>query len=154
MRTVTAKFLVPVTYAGPDLIENTASATTSSPESVLGNNTAVYRWPTALQRIAGFNTLPPAGSSTPEMPPAPWAVPPSRPGLTRTFNVRSTCGLPGNASSVSFNITVTGPTRRRRPAALRGRDASRRSPRPSTTPPGQTRANNGIVPLSPRGPSA
>ena len=107
-RTVTAKFLVPVTYAGPDLIENTASATTSSPESVLDNNTALSL--TAVLKVAGFNTLPPCRIADTRNANGPLGGPALAAGQSRTFDVRSTCGLPGNASSISLNITVTGPT--------------------------------------------
>ena len=147
-RTVTAKFLVPVTYAGPDLIENTASATTSSPETVLDNNTALSV--TAVLRVAGFNTLPPCRIADTRNANGPLGGPALAAGQSRTFDVRSTCGLPGNARSISLNITVTGPTSGGDLRLFAG----------GTQPPlasainyaaGQTRANNGIVPLSASG---
>ena len=104
--------------------------------------------PTAITRVQGFYALPPCrladtrGAS---------GVPIGGPALgrrapVRTFNVRELCGLPGNAIAISYNVTVTGPT---------SAGDLRLFPGGSTSPAsvinyvsGQTRANNGIVPLA------
>jgi uncharacterized repeat protein (TIGR01451 family) len=144
-RTVTAKFLVPASYVGPDLIENTASATTSSPESDLGNNQALAA--TAVVRIAGFHTLPPCRIVDTRNAVGPLGGPALPAGGSRTFDVRAICGVPGNASSVSVNLTVTGATGS---GDLRLFAGGTSAPASSSInyAAGQTRANNGIVPLS------
>jgi uncharacterized repeat protein (TIGR01451 family) len=147
-RIVTGKFLVPSNYAGPDLIQNTASATTTSPEPVLDNNSSTAA--TAVLRIAGFNPLPPCRIVDTRDAAGPYGGPALPAGAARTFNVRSKCGIPDNASSVSLNLTVTGPTGA---GDLRLFAGGTNPPLASAINYGadQTRANNGIVPLSTTG---
>jgi uncharacterized repeat protein (TIGR01451 family) len=144
-RTITAQFLVPTSYVGPDVILNIASATTSTGDSFPDNNVATAA--TGVLRVAGFHTLPPCRIVDTREAAGPLGGPALPAGAARVFNVRSTCGLPDNASSVSLNITVTGPAG----------DGDLRLYAGGTNPPvasainyagGQTRANNAIVPLS------
>jgi hypothetical protein len=69
---------------------------------------------------------------------------------TRTFALTGTCGIPASATAVSINVTVTGPTD---PGHLRVFPGGNPLPAVSTInySPGQTRANNAIVPLGPGG---
>ena len=64
--------------------------------------------------------------------------------------MRRLCGLPDNAIAVSFNVTVTAPTGS---GDLRIFPGGASAPVASTINwgPGQTRANNGIVPIGPDG---
>jgi uncharacterized repeat protein (TIGR01451 family) len=145
-KTITATFSVPASYSGPDPIVNTAtisSATVTDPFP--GDNTATAS--TAITRVQGFYTLPPCRiADTRGVQGVPIGGPSLAAGATRSFDVRERCGLPGNAIAVSYNITVTGPT---------GAGNLRLYPGGTTSPAsainyvaGQTRANNGIVPIA------
>ncbi len=146
-RTITATFNVPAGYSGVDPIVNSATVTSASTtDPVPGNNTAVA--PAALTRVQGFHSLPPCRlADTRGASGVPIGGPPLAAGLpVRTFNVRELCGLPGNAIAISYNLTITGPT---------SAGDLRLFPGGSTSPAsvinylsGQTRANNGIVPLA------
>jgi streptogramin lyase len=99
----------------------------------------------------GFYTLPPCRVLDTR---AATGVPLGRPalaaGAVRSLPVRRLCGLPDNAIAASLNLTVTAPT---------GAGNLRLYPSGSGAPlasvinyaVGQTRANNGIVPIGPDG---
>jgi uncharacterized repeat protein (TIGR01451 family) len=147
-RTVTATFTVPLGYAGANPILNTATVTTTTAESITNNNSATAA--TAVTRVAGFYSLPPCRILDTR---ASGGVPissggqPLFGGNTTTLDVRGACGLPGNAIAISFNATVTQPTDA---GNLRLFPADVAVPGTSSINylAGQTRANNGIVPLS------
>ena len=71
-------------------------------------------------------------------------------GEARNLKVRRLCGIPDNASAVSFNLTVTAPTNA---GNLRIYPGGSAAPLASVINygAGQTRANNGVVPLGPDG---
>ena len=130
-RTVTAKFLVPVNYAGPDLIQNTASATTSSPESVLDNNHAICGHRASSHRGLQ-HPAPLPDRRHPQCRRPAWAVPPSPPAS----RAPSTCARPAACPATRARSRST--SRSRAPPAagdlrLFAGGRSRRSPRPSTT---------------------
>jgi hypothetical protein len=68
-------------------------------------------------------------------------------GVERTFTLHGACGIPATAESVALNVTITGPTGSGHVTLYPGDTAV---PATSTLNfrPGQTRANNAIVPLS------
>jgi len=97
----------------------------------------------------GFYTLPPCRViDTRDVAGVPFGGPALTPGV-RTFNVRERCGLPGNAIAASFNLTITGPTAAGNLRLYPGGASSSASAINYLA--GQTRANNGIVPLSANG---
>ena len=138
--TITSTFTVPATYAGSDPILNTATVT-SSADLNSANNAATAA--TALARVEGFYTLPPCRVLDTRGLDGPALLG----GLTRTFNLRDLCGLPANAIAVSFNVTITQPNVA---GDLRLYPGGSAAPLASSInfAPGQTRANNGIVPVS------
>ncbi len=138
--TITSTFAVPSTYAGTDPILNTATVT-SSADNNPANNTATAA--TAIARVEGFYTLPPCRVLDTRDADGPALLS----GVARTFNLRDLCGLPANASAVSFNVTVTSPNVAGNLRLYAGGTAA---PLASSInfAPGQTRANNGIVPVS------
>ena len=71
-------------------------------------------------------------------------------GANRTFAIRNQCGIPAGATSVSINVTVTGPTAQ---GLLTFYAAGAPPPLVSTINygAGQTRANNAILPLGAAG---
>jgi hypothetical protein len=71
-------------------------------------------------------------------------------GTNRVFTIGDVCGVPSTATAVSVNMTVTGPTVA---GHLRLYPAGAALPLVSSVnyAAGQTRANNGIVPLGPGG---
>jgi hypothetical protein len=71
-------------------------------------------------------------------------------GTNRVFTIGEVCGVPSTATAVSVNVTVTGPTVA---GHLRLYPAGAALPLVSSInyAAGQTRANNGIVPLGPGG---
>jgi uncharacterized repeat protein (TIGR01451 family) len=147
-RTVTATFTVPSSYSGANPILNVATITTTTADSNPANNVATAA--TAVVNVAGFYPVSPCRIVDTRLS---GGVPigggyPLFGGTTLTADVRGACGLPGNATAISFNATVTQPT---------AEGNFRVYPGNLSTPPatstfnyaaGQTRANNGIVPLS------
>jgi hypothetical protein len=79
-------------------------------------------------------------------PAGPFGGPALAAGSERTFTIAGRCGIPVNAKAVSFNITITGPTSLGHLSLYPGGTPA---PLVSTINfrPGQTRANNAIVPL-------
>jgi uncharacterized repeat protein (TIGR01451 family) len=138
--TITSTFTVPATYAGSNPILNTATVT-SSADLNNANNSATAA--TALARVEGFYTLPPCRVLDTRGLDGPFL----RAATTRIFNLRELCGLPANAIGVSFNVTITQPNA---PGNLRLYPGGTAAPLASSInfAPGQTRANNGIVPVS------
>jgi uncharacterized repeat protein (TIGR01451 family) len=148
-RTIMAKFNVPAGYGGVDPIVNTAavgSASTSDPVS--GNDSAAAS--TAIIRVQGFYALPPCRlADTRGASGVPIGGPALEAGKIRAFDVRERCGLPGNAFAISYNVTITGPTSAGNLRVFPGLVPSLSSAINYVS--GQTRANNGIVPLAPDG---
>ncbi len=144
-RTIAATFTVPAGYSGPDPIVNTAVVSSSTTDTNPANDAATAE--TAITRVAGFFALPPCRVvDTRGATGVPLGGPPLDAGAARRFPVRKQCGLPDNADAVSYNLTVTAPT---------GAGDLRIYPGGTSAPlasainylAGQTRANNGIVPL-------
>jgi uncharacterized repeat protein (TIGR01451 family) len=141
-KAVTVRFGVPLAYDGPSPIVNTAVTHAGAADGITATAS------TAVTRVAGLHTLPPcrildtrAGSG------APLGGPALTSNATRTLDLRELCGLPGNAFAISYNATVTGPTAA---GNLRFFPGGTGLPNASAINylAGQTRANNGIVPLS------
>jgi uncharacterized repeat protein (TIGR01451 family) len=146
-RTVTATFTVPSSYSGVNPILSTASVSTTTTESNTANNSALAA--TAVINVAGFYPVSPCrivdtrfSGGAPISGGYPLVA-----GSVLTADVRGACGLPGNATAISFNATVTEPTVAGNLRIYPGGVAT-----PGTSAlnyaAGQTRANNGIVPLS------
>jgi Domain of unknown function DUF11 len=138
--TITTTFAVPAAYSGSDPIVNTATVS-SSADLNAANNTATAA--TAIARVEGFYTLPPCRVLDTRGLDGPALLS----GVARTFNLHDLCGLPANAIAVSFNLTVTQPNVA---GNLRLYAGGGTAPLASSInfAPGQTRANNGIVPVS------
>jgi len=83
-------------------------------------------------------------------PSGPYGGPALVANADRSFVVAGQCGIPAGAVAVAFNFTVTQPTGL---GDLRAVPAGSALPLVSTLNwrPGQTRANNAIVPLGPAG---
>jgi uncharacterized repeat protein (TIGR01451 family) len=138
---ITSTFAVPANYSGTGVVLNTATVT-STADNNPANNTATW----ASARVDGFYTLPPCRVADTRFLGGPFLVA----GTVRTFNLRDVCGLPANAIAVSYNITVTGGDA---PGNLRLFPGGSAAPLASSLnyAAGQTRANNGIVPISATG---
>jgi uncharacterized repeat protein (TIGR01451 family) len=145
-RTIIATFHVPTGYSGVDPIVNVASVSSASTtDPVPGNNTATAS--TALTRVQGFYSLPPCRlADTRGTSGVPIGGPRLAAGGIRTINVRELCGLPGNAVAISYNVTVTGATSAGDLRLFPGGSPSFSSVINYLS--GQTRANNGVVPLA------
>jgi len=138
-RTITAKFDVPVDYAGSIPVVNTATVTSTTADPNTSNNSSSA---SAGVGFAFYTVSPCRLVDTREVANAPALAP----GTVRTFTLVGTCGVTSGARSVSVNITVTSPT-----------DAGDLRIYPTGTPlpgssainfaAGQTRANNAIIPL-------
>jgi len=135
---ITSTFQVPANYSGADTILNTATVT-SSADTNTANNSATA----ATARVDGFYTLPPCRVLDTRA----LNGPPLLAGLVRTFNLRDLCGLPSNAFAVSYNLTITQPTVAGDLRLFAGGAAPPLASAINFVP-GQTRANNGIVPVS------
>jgi hypothetical protein len=98
---------------------------------------------------ARFYSLPPCRIlDTRNTPSGPLAGPALQPSATRTFNVSASgCGIPSGAWAVSVNATITGPGA---PGYVTLYPGGGTLPLASTInfSPGQTRANNAVVPLA------
>jgi len=98
---------------------------------------------------AKFYTLPPCRVlDTRKTPVGPLAGPPLQASATRDFVISAAaCGVPSGAWGISVNATVTGPTA---PGFLTLFPGDSARPLASTInfSPGQTRANNAVVPLA------
>ncbi|HYT32819.1 MAG TPA: hypothetical protein VEO37_09515, partial [Thermoanaerobaculia bacterium] len=111
------------------------------------NGNAVFDYTLAP---AAFYTLTPCRVADTRNPAGPYGGPALAANADRTFVIGGQCGIPSAATAVSFNFTVT------QPAAL---GDLRTVPGGGTLPlvstmnwrPGQTRANNAIIPLGPSG---
>ena len=101
-----------------------------------------------LAAIAGsFYTLTPCRVADTRDPDGPFGGPALASNQTRAFTMAGRCGIPSNARALSLNVTVTLPT-----DAGHLRLFAAGTPVPSVSTlnfqPGQTRANNAIVPLA------
>ena len=135
---ITSTFMVPANYAGANTILNTATVTAPA-----DNNTANNSATAVTARVDGFYTLPPCRVLDTRGLDGPFLFA----ATTRTFSLRDLCGLPANAIAVSYNVTVTQPNAS---GNLRLFPGGTGAPLASSInfSPGQTRANNGIVPVS------
>jgi uncharacterized repeat protein (TIGR01451 family) len=139
-RTVTATFLVPEDYAGPNPLQSVASVSGTTTDPDPSNNSATAT--TTLRGLA-FHTLAPCRVLDTRDPASGPAL---GPGPARVFTIAGICGVPSMARALSVNVTVTQPT-----------DAGdlRIYPRGADAPlasainyaRGQTRANNAVVKL-------
>jgi uncharacterized repeat protein (TIGR01451 family) len=92
-------------------------------------------------------TVPPCRVLDTRDPPGPHGGPSLAPSSDRIVAFPSSCGIPGTATAISANLTVTGT---QAPGFLTAWPADGTRPLASTVnfSPGQTRANNAVVPLS------
>jgi uncharacterized repeat protein (TIGR01451 family) len=147
-RTITATFLVPSGYGGPDPIVNTGSVTTTTSDPVSANDSASASTPRTV--ATSIYTLNPCRVIDTRSPDGPWGGPALAAGATRTFAIAGRCAIPLTARAVSLNVGVTSPT---------AAGNLRLYPTGSTPPlasainyaAGQTRANNAVVALSAAG---
>ena len=97
-----------------------------------------------------FHTLPPCRVIDTRGPAGEFGGPALVAEAERRFAVRRRCGLPDNAAAVSYNVTVTQPTEA---GDLRVYPGATTAPLASAInyASGQTRGNNGIVPLGSEG---
>ncbi len=99
----------------------------------------------------GFYTLPPCRLIDTRRSPSFTGGPALAPGTPRSFTVAGLCGIPGDARALAVNVTVTQP----HAAGHLTLFPANTAPVPPTSTinyaPGQTRANQAIVPLSPDG---
>ena len=95
---------------------------------------------------SSFYTLTPCRIADTRDPVGPYGGPPLAAGAERTFTVAGRCGVPATARAVSFNVTVTGPSSLGHISLYPGGTTL---PLVSTMNfrPGDTRANNAIIPL-------
>jgi Bacterial pre-peptidase C-terminal domain len=101
---------------------------------------------TPIPLTPGFYTVAPCRVADTRDPVGPFGGPPLQAGAIRNFTMTDRCSLPQNATAVSVNITVAGPTA---PGYLTVFPAGSALPLASTLNYGtdQVRANNAIVPL-------
>jgi hypothetical protein len=99
----------------------------------------------------GFYTLPPCRLVDTRSSPSQTGGPALAPGTPRSFTVAGLCGIPGDARALAVNVTVT----QAHAAGHLTLFPANTAPVPPTSTinyaPGQTRANQAIVPLSPDG---
>jgi hypothetical protein len=102
----------------------------------------------------GFYTLPPCRLIDTRGPASLTGGPALAPGYPRLFYVAGLCGIPADARALAVNVTVTQPHAAGYLTLFPGNTA----PLPATSTinfsPGQTRANQAILPLSPDGAGA
>ncbi len=94
-----------------------------------------------------YYTLPPCRVVDTRLPSGPLGGPALAAGTQRVFTIAGACTVPASAKAVAVNATVTGPTSG---GNLRLHSEATLTPLVSSVnySPGQTRANNAIVPLS------
>jgi uncharacterized repeat protein (TIGR01451 family) len=146
-RTIDAAYRVPVGYAGPNPISNTATVTTSTVDPNPGNESA-----TATSQVvppgpaSRFFTVAPCRLLDTRDGTGAYGGPALVAGQDRTFGAFGRCGIPATARALSVNLTVTGATV---PGNLRLYPGGQPLPLVSTVNyvPGVTRANNAIVAL-------
>jgi hypothetical protein len=125
---------------------NVATASTTTPDGDLSNNTAFAQ----VTLPSAFYTVAPCRLADTREPTGPFGGPALAAGDARAFTVTGSCGVPDGAKSAAFNLTVVGPT---------GAGFVRLAPVGAITPetstlnfgPGQTRANSAIVSLGATG---
>jgi hypothetical protein len=102
--------------------------------------------PTSGPATFGYFTLTPCRVVDTRDPAGPWGGPALSAGSSRAFTMVGRCALPADATAVSLNVTVTGPSVVGHLVVY-----PEGSPVPSSSTinfrAGQTRANNAIVPL-------
>ena len=128
-------------------ISNTASVSSADSDPVTGNNSATATTTVANPPSpASFYTLTPCRIADTRDPAGPFGGPALAAGLQRSFTVAGRCGIPATAKAVSFNVTVTGPSS---PGHVSLYPGGTTLPLVSTMNfrPGDTRANNAIIPL-------
>jgi hypothetical protein len=141
-RTITAVFLLPSSYLGPDPIENVATVSGTVPDPETINNSA-----TATVSLPGtdFYTVTPCRVIDTRITGGPLGS-----GEDRLVTLAGACGVPTTARAVSYNVAVTAPTFA---GNLRLYPAGTAVPVVSTVnfAAGQTRANNGVIQLGEAG---
>jgi len=144
-RTIMSTFHLPSGF--PDVsVTNQSQVASSTADPILGNNSAQVTTTLIGHEPHTFYTLTPCRVLDTRNPAGPLGGPALGAGATRTFTIGGACGVPVGARAIAFNVTVTAPT---------GNGNVRVYPGGTTQPlvstinygAGQTRANNGIVPL-------
>ena len=122
----------------------TARALSLTDGSVLAQSTAT------IGVGGGYNAITPCRIADTRDTNGPYGGPSLAAGAPRIFVIGGQCGVPANARAVAFNFTITGPNL---PGHLTIYPEGAGLPVVSTINfgPGQTRANNAIIPLSPAG---
>jgi hypothetical protein len=112
-------------------------------------STGVFDY-TVMTPTSDFYTVTPCRLADTRGPSGLYGGPALAANADRTFVIAGQCGIPSTAAAVSFNFTVTQPTAL---GDLRAVPAGSALPIVSAVNwrPGQTRANNAIVPLGPSG---
>ncbi|MGH9368710.1 MAG: hypothetical protein ACRD3M_13670, partial [Thermoanaerobaculia bacterium] len=103
-----------------------------------------------LSLQASYYTLTPCRAADTRGPAGAYGAPALAAGANRSFVLTGRCGIPATAQAVAFNFTITQPSAA---GDLRIFPGGSTLPLVSTMnySPGQTRANNAIVPLGPSG---
>jgi hypothetical protein len=116
--------------------------------SASGENVAIDPSPSCPPPV-GFFTVPPCRLLDTRLP-GPFGAPPLAAGEARTVSVLNRCGLPATAKALSLNVTATAPSH---PGYVTIFPGSTPFPPTSTVNyrPGQTRANNAIIPVGAAG---
>jgi len=120
--------------------------------SLLGGLTAAFllgvEAPASFAATPGFYTVTPCRVADTRNPDGPFGGPALAAGAIRTFTIAEQCGVPSTATAVSVNITVTQPAAQGHLTLYPGGAVA---PLVSAINyrPGQTRANNAVVPLGP-----
>jgi uncharacterized repeat protein (TIGR01451 family) len=141
-RVIYATYTIPESYSGPSTFSHSVTVSATSPDSNTGNQFASTSTSTDTPGTATlFRTVIPCRILDTRQS-SPLAA-----GADRLVPVASgACGVPGTAKAVALNLTVTEPDS---PGDLRLYPAG--SPLPLVSAinyaPGQTRANNAVVPV-------
>ncbi len=145
-RVIYATYTIPESYSGPSTFSHSVTVSATSPDSDTGNQFASTSTSTDTPGTATlFRTVIPCRILDTRQSSALAA------GADRLVTVASgACGVPGTAKAVALNLTITEPDS---PGDLRLYPAG--SPLPLVSAinyaPGQTRANNAVVPVGTAG---
>jgi uncharacterized repeat protein (TIGR01451 family) len=147
-RVVTSTFHVPLSYAGPDPVVNTASAVSEVPDPDPLDNSDDTEAAIVIPPGVEFYTLTPCRVLDTRNPVGPLGGPAIGARSTRRFKISPKCGIPPTAIAISVTLAVTSPTVI---GNLRLFPAGAPVPYIATInySGGQTRTNNSIVSLSP-----
>ncbi len=149
-RVISSTFLVPVSYAGPDTVVNTASASSAVPDPDPLDNQDDTSAALVVPPGFDFHTVVPCRLVDTRNAMGPLGGPALGAQTTRRFTLSQECGIPATARALSVNLTATAATIA---GNLRLFPAGGAVPLVSSInyAIAQTRANNAIVILGPDG---